>query len=52
MYMVPFRAFDVPIGATIEYAGMAKWLYRSPDSNEVRTFLTLNPTAMHATQAA
>lgn len=45
MYMLPFRAFDVPIGATVEYAGMAKWLYQSPDSNEVRTFFDSQPSS-------
>lgn len=38
-YTLPFwKIFDAPISATIEYVGMAKWLYRSPGTNEVKTF--------------
>jgi len=46
MYTLPFsKAFDAPIGATIEYVGMAKWLYRSPGANEVKTFFDNQPNS-------
>jgi len=38
-WRLPFsHAFDAPVGAIIEYVGMAKWLYRSADTSEVTTF--------------
>jgi hypothetical protein len=39
MYTLAFsRAFAAPVGTTIEYVGMAKWLYRSQDTDEVTAF--------------
>jgi len=40
MYTLPFsHTFDAPVGAIIEYVGMAKWLYRSPHTGQVTTFV-------------
>ena len=39
MYTLPFsHKFDAPVGAIIEYVGMAKWLYRSPHTGQVTTY--------------
>jgi len=38
-YTLPFPStFDVPVGAVIEYAGMAKWLYRSSTTGQVTAY--------------
>jgi hypothetical protein len=46
VYTLPFsKTFDAPIGATIEYVGMGKWLYRSPATDEVKTFFDSQPNS-------
>ena len=34
LYMLPFSAeFNAPVGAVIEYLGMARWRYLDPSTN-------------------
>lgn len=39
VYQLQFwRTFGAPVGAILEYAGMAKWLYRDPSTGETLSF--------------
>ena len=45
-YTLPFRrGFDVPVGASIQYAGMSKWLYLSAVTGELTAHYDRQPNS-------
>jgi hypothetical protein len=42
-YRFDHRRFDVPLGGLLEYAGIGKWPYRRPETNQVSTFVDCAP---------